>query len=136
MKLNLTPTAEAVTRRWIAEKYRNLGDADGESLILHYINEGNYDMGGDLISTGSELGKSIPAKMISRRISSSGASSFAIIHNHIAEPNSKPSKQDDEMTKRIHKIGEILGIQLFDSFIICRTGWFCYHTKKETKYEN
>lgn len=45
------------------------------------------------------------------------ATSIAVAHNH---PSSDPteSKEDIEVTKRLHKAGDILGIQLLDHIIV------------------
>lgn len=55
-----------------------------------------------------------------------GDKSIAIAHNH-PSGNCTPSKDDDEITKRLVKAGEIIGIDVLDHIIIADECFYSYH---------
>jgi DNA repair protein RadC len=57
----------------------------------------------------------------------SGANSFMLFHNHISG-NPAPSKEDENVTRRIRDCGNLMGIQLVDHIII---GESSYYSMKE-----
>ncbi len=53
------------------------------------------------------------------------AHSLIVIHNHPSGDPS-PSAEDREITKRLHKTGEVMGIHFIDHIIIGRNGWWSW----------
>ena len=49
---------------------------------------------------------------------SSSAASVILVHNH-PSGDTEPSKEDIELTKRMVKAGEIMGIEVLDHIIVC-----------------
>lgn len=54
-----------------------------------------------------------------------GASRICMIHNHPGG-NLEPSRDDYQITDRIQKAGELLGIPLLDHIIIAREGHYSF----------
>ena len=57
------------------------------------------------------------------------AASVILIHNH-PSGDPEPSKADLEITKRIQKAGQIMGIEVLDHIIITKTKIFSFKEKK------
>jgi DNA repair protein RadC len=56
------------------------------------------------------------------------ANSIILIHNHPSN-DPTPSKDDIEITKKLQKAGEILGIEVLDHIIITKTSYFSFKNK-------
>lgn len=53
------------------------------------------------------------------------AHSLIVLHNHPSGDPS-PSAEDREITKRLHKTGEVMGIHFIDHVIIGKNGWWSW----------
>jgi len=62
-----------------------------------------------------------PREVFKEAISSSAAS-VIFVHNH-PSGDPAPSKEDIELTKRLAKAGEIVGIDVLDHIIVCDKGY-------------
>src|SRR5699024_2817644 len=92
---------------------------DQENLVALYLNTKNQLIGEKTVFVGS-LDSSIvhPREIFSyglQRIG--GVSSIIVAHNH-PSGNSKPSKEDVDITKRLNDCGRILCINLLDHIVI------------------
>jgi DNA repair protein RadC len=60
------------------------------------------------------------------------AAAFAVAHNH---PSGKlnPSPEDDEITERLYKASEILGLHFLDHIIFSETAWWSYRQNERLK---
>ena len=58
-----------------------------------------------------------------------GAVNVAVLHNH-PSGNLSPSKEDENSTKLIRKLGELLGVHLVDHIIVSREGYFSFSENK------
>lgn len=77
---------------------------------------------------GGSYGMVISPREIFQRALLCGATDIFIVHNH---PSGKlsPSAEDRAFTKRIKEAGALMGIQLNDSVIISREGYFSFLEK-------
>ena len=101
----------------IIEEMSMLKNADQETVWLIGLNNANKVLIKECVFKGS-IDQSIACpKLIFKRLLAVGASSFVIIHNH-PSGDCKPSKNDDDVTKRMAKIAGFLDIQMFDHIII------------------
>lgn len=70
------------------------------------------------ISMGSLDTSIVHPREVFKEAISSSAASVILVHNHPSgDPG--PSKEDIELTKRLAKAGEILGIDVLDHIIVC-----------------
>jgi DNA repair protein RadC len=53
------------------------------------------------------------------------AASIILVHNH-PSGNTDPSSDDDMVTSRIHRAGELMGIEVLDHVIIGKRGYYSY----------
>ena len=68
-----------------------------------------------------------PREVFKEAISSS-ASSVILAHNH-PSGDPEPSKEDIELTKRLAKAGEIMGIDVLDHIIVCDKSYLSLKAK-------
>lgn len=96
-----------------------------EHFIVVFLNTKNLITSYETISIGS-LNASIvhPREVFSRAIKKS-ACSIILIHNH-PSGQSKPSKEDYEITKRLCEVGKVVGIHVLDHIIIAGEGYFSF----------
>ena len=95
-------------------------DQQKEHFMSLYLNARNQVIHREIISIGS-LSASIvhPREVFAVAISHSSAS-IILGHNHPSSDVS-PSKDDIELTKRLVKAGEIIGIEILDHIIISQS---------------
>jgi DNA repair protein RadC len=89
-----------------------------EHFIVLCLDTRNRLIGRRTVSIGS-LDTSIvhPREVLKEAVSSSAAS-VILVHNH-PSGDPEPSKEDIELTKRLVKAGEIIGIEVLDHVIVC-----------------
>jgi DNA repair protein RadC len=94
-----------------------------EHFKVMFLNTKNEIIAYETISIGS-LNASIvhPREVFNRAIKKSSAS-IILLHNH-PSGNPEPSKEDINITKRLIKAGEIIGIEVLDHIIIGDGNYF------------
>jgi len=70
------------------------------------------------VSMGSLDTSIVHPREVFKEAVSSSAASVIFAHNH-PSGDPEPSKEDVELTKRLVKAGEIIGIEVFDHIIVC-----------------
>jgi len=75
-----------------------------------------------LVSTGSLDTSVVHPREVFKEAISSCAASVIFAHNH-PSGDPEPSKEDVELTKRLARAGEILGIDVLDHIIVCDEGF-------------
>lgn len=64
-----------------------------------------------------------------------GAANIVIVHNHPSGDPS-PSKEDDNMTRRLQKAADLIGIDFLDHIIIGEEDYYSYNMNKRLKDES
>jgi DNA repair protein RadC len=75
-----------------------------------------------LVSMGSLDTSVVHPREVFKEAISSYAASVIFAHNH-PSGDPEPSKEDIELTKRLAKAGEVLGIDVLDHIIVCDEGF-------------
>lgn len=70
----------------------------------------------------------LDARGIFMRAVYTGASYVVLVHSHPSGDTS-PSRQDREITEKIHNAGELIGIPLMDHIIVGSKGYMSFHEK-------
>ena len=78
-----------------------------------------------IVSKGLVNRTMIHPREVFRPAISDNAVAVVIAHNH-PSGNTEPSNEDNEVTARIKKAGELLGISVLDHVIISRQGYYSY----------
>lgn len=69
------------------------------------------------ISHGNVNGSIVSAREVFQKLLMLGATGFILVHNH-PSGDSTPSKEDADVTERLRKAGELMGINLVDHIVI------------------
>jgi len=74
------------------------------------------------VSVGSLDTSIVHPREVFKEAISSSAASVIFVHNH-PSGDPEPSKEDVELTKRLAKAGEIIGIDVLDHIIVCDSSY-------------
>lgn len=104
------------------------GDADREQLYIICVNTKNEPTHISLISMGTLNSSLVHPREVFKLAILSNSASIILVHNH---PSGKlePSKEDLNITQRIKKCGEMLGIKLIDHLIISEKHFLSFKDK-------
>jgi DNA repair protein RadC len=100
-------------------------NADREKLVCVALNAKNVVIGIDIVSVGTLTSSLASGREIFKSAILLNAAAIILSHNH-PSGDSTPSREDIQMTERISKAGEILGIKLLDHIIIAEHGNFSF----------
>lgn len=92
-------------------------DSAEEYFLAFFLNSKNQISGFSEVSHGTVSETIVHPREIFKGAVLSNASSIIIAHNHPSGVLT-PSQEDDEVTQRIKKAGDILGIRLLDHVIV------------------
>jgi DNA repair protein RadC len=101
-----------------AEVRRQLKGKTKEHFVVLCLDTRNRLIGSRLVSIGSLDTSIVHPREVFREAVSSCAASVIFAHNH-PSGDPEPSKEDIELTKRLAKAGEIMGIDVLDHIIVC-----------------
>jgi DNA repair protein RadC len=77
------------------------------------------------VSRGGITGTMVDVRMVLRTALLKQATTIALCHNH-PSGNTRPSRDDDNLTKRLFEAGKIMQIRLVDHVIVTETGYYSY----------
>ena len=93
-----------------------IGKAEESCLVL-FLNRRRKVISSRILSEGSEAYTIVDPRNIFHYAVQCRASGIILAHNH-PSGDASPSEQDIQITKRIKKIGDLMGIPLLDHLII------------------
>ena len=96
---------------------RQLAFQDREIFCIVILDARNQVLGVNTVSIGSVSASIVHPREVFRPAILMGASSIILSHCH-PSGNPEPSKDDLELTRRLRKAGEILGLEVLDHIII------------------
>ena len=101
-----------------------------ETAYALFLNKANNTIGWMKISEGGTSSTIIDQKIIFATALKCNASGIILSHNH---PSGQliASVEDRKMTERIVSIGFILGIEVLDHVIVCRSGYYSMNDEGE-----
>ena len=94
-----------------------------ETAYALFLNKANNTIGWMKISEGGTSATIIDQKIIFATALKCNASSIILSHNH-PSGQLRASDEDRKMTERMVSIGIILGIEVLDHVIVCRSGYY------------
>lgn len=111
----------------IFEYYKNefIGETQEKFFVLLYDTKLNLIERKELYKGTTNKIIISPAEVFQNAIKE-GATSIIIMHNH-PSGDTTPSKEDEELTKRIIESGKILDIEVIDHIIISPTSYFSFY---------
>ena len=102
-----------------------LGNNLQEESWIIFLNEANMVKKIERIGLGGINQTIFDVRVILRKALLLSASKIIMVHNHPSQ-KCKPSKADDELTKKIKKSVEMVNIKLLDHIIICNKDYYSY----------
>ena len=114
----------------VVNLYHNkLQQLQQEHFLAVYLDTKNKIIADQTITIGTLNSCLIHPREVFRGALKNAAHSLIVIHNH-PSGDSTPSAEDREITQRLEKTGEIMGIPLLDHLIIGKNGWWSWKEKK------
>ena len=102
-----------------------IADLENEEFWIILLNRANKIIAKKRISSGGVSGTVADSKIIFKEALDKLASSIILCHNH-PSGNSRPSKADIELTKKLRAAGQMLEIPVLDHIIIANQKYFSF----------
>ena len=99
--------------------------SDREKFICMHLNIKNQIISFEIVSTGSLTSSIVHPREVYKGAILSNSASVIFMHNH-PSGDPEPSIDDIEITKRLEKAGEILGINVLDHIIVASGGFYSF----------
>ena len=101
----------------VARDFMRLHEESEEYLYMICMNTKNKIIGVFEVSHGNVNSSIVGVREIFQKALLANAVSIIVLHNH-PSGDTKPSREDIEVTKRIVEAGKILGVQVLDHIIV------------------
>jgi len=115
-------SSEEVAKSEFAE---NLLRSDREKFICIHLNIKNQIISFEMVSTGSLTSSIVHPREVYKGAILSNAASVIFMHNH-PSGDPEPSNDDIEITTRLEKAGNILGVDVLDHIIVSSGGFYSF----------
>lgn len=115
--------AAAIREPWQAVDLarRIVRDHAREHFLAIYLDGRHRPLAHSVVSVGTATASLVHPREVFQAAVLTGAVACLILHNHPSgDPN--PSREDEEVTKRLREAGKILGIQVLDSIVWTHRG--------------
>jgi DNA repair protein RadC len=96
-----------------------------EQFKVLFLNQSNRVLGLLGVSSGGITGTVADPRLIFSAALKAAACSLIISHSH-PSGNLKPSRSDEDLTRKIKESGKFLDIKLLDHLILTRSGYFSF----------
>lgn len=94
-----------------------VANLDREQFIRLDLDAKNRLISREVVSIGHLTSALVHPREVFKAAILANASSVAFVHNHPSH-DPEPSREDIELTRRLYRAGELLGIQVFDHVVI------------------
>lgn len=98
-----------------------LGDCDREHFAVIHLSARHDAVAVETVSIGSLNASIVHPREVFRSAVSRGSAALVLAHNH-PSGDPAPSQEDDTITARLVKAGELLGIEVLDHVILAPGG--------------
>jgi len=117
-----------LTPKDIWNELKDIRDNKKEHFVIFFLDARNQEIKREIISVGSLNANLVHPREVFEPAVRHLAAQVILAHNHPAG-DLKPSEQDIEITKRLAKAGEILGIDIIDHIIVTKNSFFSFKEK-------
>ncbi|MBI5090930.1 MAG: JAB domain-containing protein [Candidatus Hydrogenedentes bacterium] len=110
----------------VAEYLKDVAVSDREQMVCLHLNTKNRPIGRQTVSIGTLNATLVHPREVFKAAliaDGSGASNIILTHNH-PSGDTTPSREDDEITRKIARAGALLGVPLLDHVIVAPGGGF------------
>jgi DNA repair protein RadC len=102
-----------------------LQDLNHEVFLVAYLNNSNKILHHEIISRGGLTSTVADPRIILKKALEENAVNIVLCHNH-PSGNLKPSKADEELTRKIREAARLFDIKVLDHLIISQEGYFSF----------
>ncbi len=100
-------------------------DHNREVFAVAFLNQGNKMNHIEIVSEGGITGTIADPRVILKKALEENAVSIVLCHNH-PSGSLKPSRQDEEITKKIKEAAKFFDIKVLDHIIVSDAGYFSF----------
>jgi DNA repair protein RadC len=100
----------------------HLAGLDREACVAAHLDTKHRLLAVELISVGSIAHTFMSPREIYRRALLANAAAVIVAHNH-PSGDPEPSRDDEAITRRLKRAGELIGIELLDHLVIAENRW-------------
>jgi len=118
-----------LTPKDVYERLSEYRTAKKEHFFVFYLDSRNQETKCEIISVGILNSSIVHPREVFEPAVKHLACQIIVAHNH-PSGSLEPSKDDLEITQRLVKSGEILGIELLDHIIVTKNGYFSFKEHK------
>ncbi|MCS7231954.1 MAG: DNA repair protein RadC [Elusimicrobiota bacterium] len=118
-----------LTPKDVYERLSAYRTAKKEHFFVFYLDTKNQEIHCELISVGILNASLVHPREVFEPAIKHLAAQIIIAHNH-PSGSLEPSEEDIQLTKRLIKAAEILGIELIDHIIISKEGYYSFKQNK------
>jgi DNA repair protein RadC len=111
---------QLLIREWDLDKIELL-----EQFKVLFLNQSNRVLGLLNVSSGGMTSTVADPRLIFSAALKAAACSLVLSHSH-PSGNLKPSKNDEDLTRKMRESGKFLDIALLDHLILTRSGYFSF----------
>ena len=102
-----------------------IGELGIEEFWLILMNQSSKVIKKIRLSSGGIDGTYVDVRVLLKQAVLNNATQIIVVHNHPSGSN-LPSNQDNDITNKINKAAEIMGIKLADHLIVCSHCYYSY----------
>lgn len=107
----------------------NYAVSDKEHFLLVTMNGGHEIIQIHVVSVGTLNRTLIHPREIFSTAMKENSAAIIVCHNHPSD-NAEPSEEDVLITHNLEKVGEIMGIELLDHIIVCKSSHYSFAENK------
>jgi len=111
--------------RHVQEYARTYAAAQKEHFLAVHLNTRHVPTSLEVVSIGTLSTSLVHPREVFRTAIAEGTASLILVHNHPSGDPS-PSPDDIEITTRLIKVGELVGIEVLDHVILARERYFSF----------
>lgn len=107
------------------EYFASMRDLPLEECHVMMLRQNHSIIGEALVSKGGLTGTAVDVREVMRHAVLNRAAAIVLCHNH-PSGNLHPSREDDQLTKRIDEACRVMNTQFVDHIIVADTGYYSY----------
>lgn len=105
--------------------YPLMCDLSVEECWVLMLNQSNRVIDRARVSMGGLTATAVDVRCVLREALMRRATSIALVHNH-PSGNSRPSAQDNALTRRLAEAAQVMDIRLMDHLVVCDGTYYSY----------
>ncbi len=102
-----------------------IGDLNVEECHVLLMNQAHCIIGSHMISRGGIAGAAVDVRIVLKHALLAQAPVIALAHNH-PSGNAHPSRDDDNLTRRMQEAAQTMDIRLLDHLVVCDGSYYSY----------